>query len=71
MFNVIDLKGSKIRDKEVIDYIQRVGTGTLYFITKLIGFIYVYVSCLMSPEVFFIYERKKKKSSAQSSMTLV
>ncbi|KAB1211803.1 hypothetical protein CJ030_MR6G006599 [Morella rubra] len=26
VFNVIDHDGNKIRDKEVIDYIQRVGT---------------------------------------------
>lgn len=26
VFNVIDYDGNKIRDKEVIDYIQRVGT---------------------------------------------
>lgn len=35
VFNVIDRNGNKIRDKEVIDYIQRVGICLLEFLKKL------------------------------------
>ena len=37
VFNVIDHNGNKIRDKDVIDYIQRVGVHILAFF-KLVSF---------------------------------
>ena len=53
VFNVIDYDGNKIRDKEVIDYIQRVGT----IIWML--FVFKYSSQLHS----FCFLKIRKKNS--------
>jgi hypothetical protein len=49
VFNVTDRNGNKIKDKEVIDYIQRVGS-CLFAISRMLQLTLIFVAPSISVE---------------------